>query len=376
MRAAGYDPSVDADTDLFACLGAPWEAPPDELKECWRRALFGAHPDTGGSHEQMLKVQYAWEVLSDSGHRAGYLGAQRVRSVGKTSAPPPKGAGSSGTSRRQSGKHGPSPSGNRCTGFTVSGARCSRPPAEDRERCWQHIDQPDEEVDRLRRKLHERSFCLGNTADGLPCSNWSREGSAYCRHHEEGGSRPGSQGEESGRVEWRCSASKEHRGLEMGCIFNRLLGSTYCWDHSSSDERTQAKNQAAPGHCASVTQRGTPCRKGRNSLGYPACDSHLTSGMHDEYFGTARSSTAGSPRRPPSANSEPGPAKEGETPNRPPTATPAQNEAGCLRLLLVVGEFSAAIWLVVKMVGAGMSLPWALLFSLVLFLYAVTKTMG
>lgn len=59
--------------DLFAVLGVPRGTSGDDLKRAWRVAARAAHPDGGGSHEAFLRVQHAWEILSDSDLSAAYL---------------------------------------------------------------------------------------------------------------------------------------------------------------------------------------------------------------------------------------------------------------------------------------------------------------
>lgn len=42
------------------------------IKQHWRAALFRVHPDQGGTADQTIEVQTAYETLSDAGQRAAY----------------------------------------------------------------------------------------------------------------------------------------------------------------------------------------------------------------------------------------------------------------------------------------------------------------
>jgi DnaJ-class molecular chaperone len=50
---------------LYELLGVPTDADAAAIKRQWKLAMQRAHPDMGGSHEEALAVQAAYEVLSD-----------------------------------------------------------------------------------------------------------------------------------------------------------------------------------------------------------------------------------------------------------------------------------------------------------------------
>lgn len=56
----------------YEILGVHRKSTPEEIKEAWRRAAFDAHPDRGGSEEQMALVNEAYRVLSDKKLRRKY----------------------------------------------------------------------------------------------------------------------------------------------------------------------------------------------------------------------------------------------------------------------------------------------------------------
>jgi curved DNA-binding protein CbpA len=56
----------------YDTLGVAPDATPDEIKQAKRRAAKRAHPDMGGSDEQMAAVNRAYEVLSDPETRSHY----------------------------------------------------------------------------------------------------------------------------------------------------------------------------------------------------------------------------------------------------------------------------------------------------------------
>lgn len=284
MSDRSYDPWADADTDLFAVLGAPWGASPEELREARRKALFNAHPDTGGSHDEVLRLQHAWWVLSDPERRAAYLRVQRVRQANGDQSDRPGddfADGGAWRARQESGEHHRGSVG-RCGGVTALGQPCGNSPVPGEERCVHHLSQSDEEIAQLLRKFGPLAVCKGRTQQGWGCGNRPSEGSDFCWLH--GGRRQPRQtgGEPQERVPWRCSAPLVYEGLDIGCTYNRLVDSEHCWDHSSAEERVGAVRQAAPGQCCSLTQRGAPCTKKRSSLGFAVCDSHITLGLFDE----------------------------------------------------------------------------------------------
>lgn len=63
---------VLADADYYAILGVQKDAPMAAIKRAYRRRAQAAHPDHGGSNEQMQAVVGAWDVLQDEALRYAY----------------------------------------------------------------------------------------------------------------------------------------------------------------------------------------------------------------------------------------------------------------------------------------------------------------
>ena len=77
--AAGPAPAGDHDgggvmDNAYAVLGVDWtpddQPDMDVLRSAYRRAALAAHPDRGGSDDDMRAVSEAWAVLSDPERRA------------------------------------------------------------------------------------------------------------------------------------------------------------------------------------------------------------------------------------------------------------------------------------------------------------------
>jgi curved DNA-binding protein CbpA len=49
-----------------------WPAPIEAVSRAYRRALRTAHPDGGGSAEQLRRVRAAWAVLAQADTKADY----------------------------------------------------------------------------------------------------------------------------------------------------------------------------------------------------------------------------------------------------------------------------------------------------------------
>jgi hypothetical protein len=65
--------------DYYEILGVPSDASMQEIKNAYRRRAVACHPDRGGSHEKMLLINEAWEVLSDPSTRMHYDAARSNR---------------------------------------------------------------------------------------------------------------------------------------------------------------------------------------------------------------------------------------------------------------------------------------------------------
>jgi S1-C subfamily serine protease len=64
---------TSATIDYYDVLGVTPDATPEHVRSAYRRAVLRDHPDRpGGSHERMVLVNEAWEVLSDPASRSAY----------------------------------------------------------------------------------------------------------------------------------------------------------------------------------------------------------------------------------------------------------------------------------------------------------------
>ena len=62
--------------DYYQILAVARTADLDAIKKAYRRKVMVCHPDRGGSHQQMLMVNEAWEVLSNLELRSRYDAAR------------------------------------------------------------------------------------------------------------------------------------------------------------------------------------------------------------------------------------------------------------------------------------------------------------
>ncbi|MBI3866047.1 MAG: DnaJ domain-containing protein [Planctomycetia bacterium] len=58
--------------DYYAILGVALDADAETIRRAYKRRAFECHPDRGGSHEQMIRINAAWEILSDPLARQRY----------------------------------------------------------------------------------------------------------------------------------------------------------------------------------------------------------------------------------------------------------------------------------------------------------------
>jgi len=58
--------------DYYGTLGVPPTADREAIRQAYRRLALRHHPDRGGTHEMMLRLNEAFEVLGNAGRRADY----------------------------------------------------------------------------------------------------------------------------------------------------------------------------------------------------------------------------------------------------------------------------------------------------------------
>lgn len=214
---------ADVDSDLFEVLGVPWGTDGPELRAAYRRAARQAHPDTGGSHEAMVRVQHAWQILSDPDRRRAYMTSYEY-----THRPPPTGSAYSWdrSGHRGSGASSAGPAGGtrgRGTSGDRQGSRERRSGSSTSSRGARH-DQGSTGGRTGPSEGRSGRDGAGSGWGGSQRAGWSSS-------EPGGGSRMGSR--------WRCSA--DDGSSPFGCHQNRLIGSRFCWDHATEAERTAAR---------------------------------------------------------------------------------------------------------------------------------------
>ncbi len=70
--------------DLYDTLGVPRDAKPRDIKQAYRRRATAAHPDKGGSDEELQAINLAYETLSDPEKRARYDATGEVDAAAAT----------------------------------------------------------------------------------------------------------------------------------------------------------------------------------------------------------------------------------------------------------------------------------------------------
>ena len=69
--------------DLYNILGVARNASPEEIKKSYKRLSMKHHPDRGGNNDDFIKVQQAYEVLSNSDKRNAYDHPQQANPFGR-----------------------------------------------------------------------------------------------------------------------------------------------------------------------------------------------------------------------------------------------------------------------------------------------------
>lgn len=64
-------------TDYYQVLEVPVGASVEEIKKAYRRLALANHPDRGGTHERMLAINEAFQILVDPASRSAYDQARR-----------------------------------------------------------------------------------------------------------------------------------------------------------------------------------------------------------------------------------------------------------------------------------------------------------
>ena len=67
-----YAAADSAGPDLYRVLGVTPDASADEIRAAYRLKAKQCHPDAGGSHQRMIELIAAWEVLGDPTRRKLY----------------------------------------------------------------------------------------------------------------------------------------------------------------------------------------------------------------------------------------------------------------------------------------------------------------
>ena len=70
--------------DLYNILGVARNASPQDIKKAYKKASMIHHPDRGGNQDEFVKVQQAYEVLSNSDKRDAYDHPHQANPFGQT----------------------------------------------------------------------------------------------------------------------------------------------------------------------------------------------------------------------------------------------------------------------------------------------------
>ena len=69
--------------DYYSILGVTRNASPQDIKKAYKKASMKHHPDRGGNNDDFIKVQQAYEVLSNSDKRNAYDHPQQANPFGR-----------------------------------------------------------------------------------------------------------------------------------------------------------------------------------------------------------------------------------------------------------------------------------------------------
>jgi len=69
--------------DLYNILGVARNASPQDIKKAYKKASMIHHPDRGGNQDEFVKVQQAYEILSNSDKRDAYDRPQQANPFGQ-----------------------------------------------------------------------------------------------------------------------------------------------------------------------------------------------------------------------------------------------------------------------------------------------------
>jgi len=87
-------PQFDPNVDYYEILQVHPVAHQEVVKRAYHTLLgqLQGHPDLGGSHEQAVRINEAYQVLSDPEKRRAYDEARRQQTMNRTEPPPPAAA--------------------------------------------------------------------------------------------------------------------------------------------------------------------------------------------------------------------------------------------------------------------------------------------
>ena len=144
---------VVSHADLYGILGVSSTASDQDIRAAFRSRAKQAHPDHGGSDDEMVKLAEAYETLSDPTTRAEYDHSVALQDADWTHP----------AERSR----------------TRPGAARANP--ADIERLLKQMDEMRREAESI---LTNGGLCAGLTKDGWPCMNAPARGRKHCHHHQ------------------------------------------------------------------------------------------------------------------------------------------------------------------------------------------------